>query len=87
MAMTQRERAQSLINDLFDLLEGHSSSTSLHVQDLANDIENVLHQSQNDPPLGESDGSINARRFDLLRRLHDSCKSIIKAAKAAKEDF
>jgi hypothetical protein len=84
--MTQREQAQAIISELFELLEGESGGAR-HIQDLHADLESVLDRSQNSPPHGESDGSINERRWNMLRQLHWSCQSIIKDIQAAKEDF
>jgi hypothetical protein len=74
---TQRDRAQSIINDLADLIVDPDGQAEM-IQDLSDALKNVLN---------ESDGSINGQRYSLLSNLHNACKSIIMACKAAKEDF
>ena len=50
-------------------------------------MRDVLYQAQNDPPLGESDGSMSPDQWMALRKLLDRHKNLVDARREASKLF
>lgn len=71
---TQRERADDIVAKI----------RLASVEAMAAELSVVIEESQNDPPYGFSDGSIDAVRWRRYRALRESLDRMVLAVKSLK---
>lgn len=77
--MSQRSEATELIAKIASAAEGYG--------ELLKSLSAIVGAAQNVPPLGEADGTLNERRWELARNVAERGDRFLRAVDAACEDF